>query len=324
MFKRKRAFLFLTASILATILLPTVSHLQNGGNSVTNRVRKSVESSPLIEVGSAASIRTAAETLGEIRVVSYNIRWRGGDDLRRLIELFKLDAEIGNATVLGLQEVDRNKRRTGNINTVKHIAEELGMHYAWASPPAVEPGREEETGVAILSPYPLYDVERIVLPHEGPGGRRRVAIGATVRTSETPIRFYSVHSETRLEIAKKIEQMKSVLNDLAKYPSQMPAIILGDLNTWEPKAISKTIELFKSANFTTPFDNRKSTFHRKVLLVRINLKLDWIWLRGLESTSHGMDYEIKLSDHWPLWAVLKLNMKKQVEMPAPANGNKPR
>lgn len=321
MLNGKRVLLTITVSILATILLPTVSHLQNGADSVANRVRISSESSPQLEVGRPAFIRAAAETLSEIRVVSYNIRWRGGDDLRRLIELFKLDAEIGNATILGLQEVDRNKRRTGNTNTVKQIAEELGMYYAWTSPPPVEPGREEETGVAILSPYPLYDVERIVLPHEGPGRRRRVAVGATVRISDTPIRFYSVHSETRLKIAKKIEQMKSVLTDLANYPPHMPAIVLGDLNTWEPKAVSRTIELFRSANFTTPFDNGKSTFKRKILLVGINLKLDWMWLRGLEATSHGIDYEIKLSDHWPLWAVLKLKTSKHEAGSAPAHSN---
>ena len=77
----------------------------------------------------------------------------------------------------------------------------------------------------------------------------------------------------------------------------MRAIILGDLNTWEPAAVKKTSQLFLSENFTTPFANGKSTFLRTVLLIPIRLKLDWIWLRGLEATSHGIDKKIGLSDH---------------------------
>jgi hypothetical protein len=34
-----------------------------------------------------------------------------------------------------LQEVDRNKKRTGNVNTARQLAEALGMRYAWAAPP---------------------------------------------------------------------------------------------------------------------------------------------------------------------------------------------
>lgn len=323
MSKKKRITLILIVTFLATITLPSVSYLQIGNDSIWRPVNIASDESPFLEVNRAANIRADSEPK-EIRVVSYNIRWRGGDDLRMLIELLKGDTEIGNPTILGLQEVDRNKRRTGNINTVKIIAEELGMYYAWAGPPPAKAGEEEETGVAILSPYALRDVERIVLPHKGPGGRRRVALGATVMIGVTPIRFYSVHSETRLQVAKKIEQMKSVLDDLAKYPQDMPAIVLGDLNTWENRAQQKTIELFSAENFTTPFNNGKSTFQRKVMFVEINLKLDWIWLRGFQSSRHGIDTEIRLSDHWPLWTVLKVPENNQGRDPAQTQSEKQR
>jgi endonuclease/exonuclease/phosphatase family metal-dependent hydrolase len=164
---------------------------------------------------------------------------------------------------------------------------------------------EEETGVAILSGYPLTDVRRIVLPHPGPGRRRRVAIGATLDIGGTPLRVYSVHSENRMSVDKKIEQSRAVLEDLAHYPKHMRAIILGDLNTWESRSVKKTSELFVRENFTTPFPNDKSTFLRTVLVIPIKLKLDWIWMRGLDSTSHGIDKKIGLSDHWPLWTVVR-------------------
>lgn len=257
-------------------------------------------------MGRAAKLAQAPNAPAEIKVVSYNIRWRGGEELRELIKLFEDDGEIGAAAILGLQEVDRNKKRTGNLNTAKLIAEELGKHYAWAAPPTPNENMEEETGVAILSSYPLADVNRIVLPHPGPGGRKRVAVGATITVAGAPLRVYSVHSENRISVEKKIDQTKAVLKDLARYPTDMRAIILGDLNTWEPNSVRKTAALFAAENFTTPFPNGKSTFLRVVLVVPIRLKLDWIWLRGLETTSHGIDKKVDLSDHWPLWTVVRL------------------
>ena len=130
-------------------------------------------SATLLEVGGASGLKTKVAPT-EIKVVSYNIRWRGGDDLQKLIKLLRDDAEIGGAEVIGLQEVDRNKKRTGNVNTAQVIAKALGMSYAWAAPPAgAERDGEEETGVALFSIYPLSDVRRIMLTHEGPDGRRR-------------------------------------------------------------------------------------------------------------------------------------------------------
>ena len=60
---------------------------------------------------------------------------------RSMIKLLQDDPEIGGAAILGLQEVDRRKKRSGNNNTVKMIADELGLHYAWAAPPAAKTNR---------------------------------------------------------------------------------------------------------------------------------------------------------------------------------------
>src|ERR1041385_4983076 len=183
----------------------------------------------LLESGQGATIRQPTGPPTEIKIISYNIRWRSGDDLKTLIKLLQEDPEIGCASILALQEVDRHKKRTGQANTAKIIADALGMYYAWAAPPTAKPTDEEETGVAILSVYPLSDVRRIVLPNPGPNGRRRVALGATVEIDNRRWRVYSAHTETRIPVNKKLEQFKAVLDDLAHYPANMPAIIMGDL-----------------------------------------------------------------------------------------------
>ena len=294
----------LISPVLYVLYSPSVAHLKSENPLHVLDLKPSGEQD-LLEVGQASKLNSSAKSPTSIRIISYNIRYRSGAQLRQLIELLKHDQEIGGASIIGLQEVDRNKKRTKNENTVKFIAQALGANYAWTAPPAKD-DQEEETGVAILSPYPLSDVQRIILPHEGPGGRRRVALGATVAIGGTRIRFYSVHAETRISVTKKIGQSKAVLTDLARFPKSMPAIILGDLNTWEPAAVDKTSKLFPTENFSTPFDHDKSTFLRRILLVPIKFKLDWIWLRGLEATDHGIDKTIALSDHFPLFVVVKI------------------
>jgi len=258
-----------------------------------------------LESGQGTTLRKPASTPAQLKILSYNIRWRSGDDLKDMIKLLKDDPEIGGAAILALQEVDRRKKRSGNNNTAKIIADELGLHYAWAAPPTVNPTDEEETGVAILSVYPLSDVKRIVLPNPGPGKRRRVALGATIEIENRQWRVYSAHAETRINFDKKPEQFKAVLDDLAQHPKDMPAIIMGDFNTWEPNAHDKVVKLFSDAGLKTPFDGKK-TFRRKILLVPLELKLDWVWLRGLEAANCGIDRQIEISDHYPLWTNVKM------------------
>jgi endonuclease/exonuclease/phosphatase family metal-dependent hydrolase len=271
----------------------------------------------LLESGKAAVVKTRSTPPAEFKIVSFNIRWRSGDELKELNKLLKEDPEIGSASIIALQEVDRRKKRTGNSNVAKLMADELGMHYAWAAPPAPKAGDEEETGVAILSVYPLADVRRIVLPHEGPNKRRRAGIGATVELHGQKWRVYSVHAETRIPFDKKLEQFKAILDDLAQFPSNMPAIVMGDFNTWESNADRKTIKLFTEAGMRTPFGSQ-STFRRRILIMPIEFRLDWVWLRGLDAASYGIDRKVEVSDHWPLWtnvrpspAAVKVSPTKQ-------------
>ena len=280
--------------LIMAALLPTPSHAQ-----------KPNRESDLLEVSSASKSLASKAIPNEIKIVSYNIRWRAGDDLAEISKALKSGESLAGAAIIGLQEVDRNKKRTAHTNTVRKLADELGMNYAWAAPPAAKRNSEEETGAAILSPYPLTDVKRIVLPYEGPGGRRRVAVGATIKIGETTLRAYSVHAENRIPMSERLDQLRAVLDDLDGYPKTIPAIILGDFNTWEVTAGDKTRKLFGNAGFTTPFTDDTPTFSTRVVIT-IELKLDWIWLRGLPFEKHGIDRSIKVSDHWPLWTVVRI------------------
>jgi endonuclease/exonuclease/phosphatase family metal-dependent hydrolase len=264
--------------------------------------KKNGQTDSLLESGVAQHVLQTAAGDG-ITFISYNIRWRSGKELEQIIAWLK-ERRGSTPMIIALQEIDRAKPRSANVNHAKAVAEALGMYYVWAAPPTANADKqktvEEETGVEILSPFPLTDVVRIVLPNDGPGGRQRVALAATTVVGHTSIRVYSVHSETRLAIAKKIEQLRAVLTDLDRFPKEMPALVLGDFNTWELPAVQGIRKLFTGAGFTTPLPDDESTFYRKALIFDVKLKLDWIWLRGFTAQSYSIDRTLTVSDHFPL------------------------
>src|SRR6185369_11844324 len=65
--------------------------------------KPSKPNSILLERGRATKISPPPQRPAELKLVSYNIRWRSGDELRVMIELLKHDQEIGGAQVIGLQ-----------------------------------------------------------------------------------------------------------------------------------------------------------------------------------------------------------------------------
>jgi len=263
---------------------------------------KSSVDDPLLEVGKSPRTNAPTTVIKELRIVTYNIRWRAGDQLKQIANWLKEK----QPAVIALQEVDRARKRTDKTNTARALAEQLGMFYAWAAPPPVKATDEEETGVELLSPYPISDVARIVLPNQGPGGRSRVALGATIKVGKMDVRVYSVPAENRLSESKKVEQLNAVLADLARLPKSTPAIVMGDFNTWEPAMVDRARELFTKAGFTTPFPDGRATFQRKIVFYNLELKLDWIWLRGFESKSFDIDRSFTVSDHFPLSTTVML------------------
>src|SRR5215218_10296242 len=116
---------------------------------------------------------------------------------------------LPRADVLALQEADKRTIRTGGHHVAQELATQPGMH--WANAPAgiprgVAPVKRQwwldfeepialhdkgDTGVALLSRFPLPDVTRIDLPwHECPW-RPRLAIAATLSIGAGQIRLFN-------------------------------------------------------------------------------------------------------------------------------------
>ena len=234
----------------------------------------------------------------ELRVLTYNLHGPPNDRMGDLVEALAKDQVLKEATILGLQEVNRHHRKTGYRDVASELATTLGLYYAFAVENPYTKGGGER-GLAILSRFPISHVERIALPHAGPGGRRRIALGTTVQLGPNSLRVYSVHLESRIANRKHADQLTTVLADANRY-RELPTIIVGDFNTVYFRT-EQTFDLLKASYFQTkPYEG--SSF-RKVLLLR--KKLDWIWTRNLEILDSGVQGQFEASDHRPVWAQLR-------------------
>jgi endonuclease/exonuclease/phosphatase family metal-dependent hydrolase len=224
-----------------------------------------------------------------------------------LAEALRNDQILKEATILGLQEVNRHHRKTGYRDVALELANSLGLYYAFAVENPYKQGGGER-GLAILSRFPMSQVERIVLPHAGPGGRRRIALGATLQLGPNRLRVYSIHLETRIANGKHADQLTTVLTDANRY-RELPTVIMGDFNTVYFRT-EQTFALLRAADFQTkPYEG--SSF-RKVLLLR--KKLDWIWTRNLEILDSGVQGQVEASDHRPVWAQLRWRSEPNSEL----------
>lgn len=234
----------------------------------------------------------------ELRILTYNLHGPPNDRMDDLVQALTNDPVLKEAIILGLQEVKRHHRKTGYRDVASELATSLGLYYAFAVENPYKKGGGER-GLAILSRFPISQVERIVLPHAGPGGRRRIALGTTIHLGSNRLRVYSVHLESRIANPKHADQLTTVLTDANRY-RELPAVIMGDLNTVYFRT-EQTFDLLKASEFQTkPYEG--SSF-RKVLLLR--KKLDWIWARNLEILDSGVQGHIEASDHRPVWAQLR-------------------
>ena len=142
------------------------------------------------------------------------------EDLRRLAP-----------DVVALQEVERGVRRSREIDQARSLGEALGMHHAFGASFPVERG---EHGVALLSRFPISEVEVVHLP-QGNGRWPRVALKARIDAPQAPFRMVCVHltrpwgwptSQTRARLA----QIRAVRECLER--DSLAAVVAGDFNSF--------------------------------------------------------------------------------------------
>jgi endonuclease/exonuclease/phosphatase family metal-dependent hydrolase len=199
---------------------------------------------------SASRTRPAdgAEGGQRVRAVHWNIEH--GNHYQHIESALCGHAQLADADLVLLNEVDLGMARSGNRDVAADLAAALGLHVAFA-PLFIETtvGRDDDAltagsreneealfGIAILSRHPIGAVRVVPLPspvgiqfdHERMFGRH-VALVATIERPGAPFTAVSAHLEVLRTREHRAAQMRTLLEALAEVAG--PVILAGDFNT---------------------------------------------------------------------------------------------
>lgn len=214
-----------------------------------------------------------------VRIVSFNIR--ESENIDSALVVLRSEPALAGVDILLLQEMD--------AAGTERIAAALEMGFVYY-PAALREGRG--FGNAVLSRWPIVEDEKLILPHLSIFGRmQRIATAVTVQIGSLPVRVYSVHLATPVNLWQRgrMDQMAAVLRDAAMYPR---VILGGDLNSGRlpDMAVARGYE------WPTEAGPRTVTFGR----------WDHILLKGFDLADGVAAGTIEdrrgASDHRPVWA----------------------
>jgi len=178
----------------------------------------------------------------DFRAAVYNMET--GNRLHLILPYLTCHPKLKDLDIILANEVDRGMARSGNSDSVREIAEKLGMNYAFGTEfltaDAFRKGNEDGLGGnAIFSRYPLSHVKIIHLPIEYDWFYRegdcrlgvRIAVAAEIKAGTQNILICCVHLDNRISPAGRACQTEYLLRELKKEYGEMPALIGGDMNT---------------------------------------------------------------------------------------------
>lgn len=231
---------------------------------------------------------------GALRVVSFNIAY--AVEIDRAVEVLRETPPLRGADVVALQEMD--------APGTERIARALGMNAVYF-PSGVHPKHDRDFGCAVLSPWPLEEPRKLVLPHGARvTGLRRAAASAVVVLGAGRVRVYSVHLPSPLAVSggSRKEQLRALARDAASFAG--PVVIAGDFNSH-----GKVRELERAGFRWVTRDVGDTARFRLLGVGLFGLSYDHVLARGLvaavEPGSVGVVGDNRgASDHKPVWAVL--------------------
>ena len=278
---RKRQNLFALATFGMAVLIFIIQFY--------TAVNHSDQNYPFYSGNYAAEDPKPAETL---TVVSYNI-WFAENIDQAVSELREIGSQKGLDIIL-LQEMDE-------VGTEK-IAHELQMNYIYF-PAAIEPTYDKNFGNAILSKWPIVDLQKLILPHKSLSNRmNRIATKATIRINNIDVLVYSLHTESIFTLPQfREDQYEAVLDDVD--PEARFVIIGGDFNSFTDTSIRKIEDTYSQMGFSRVSNGSGGT----VIKYGIELTSDHIFAKGFVVEEVGKLTEATASDHLPIWVKLILN-----------------
>ena len=239
-----------------------------------------------------------------IRVMTYNIRACLGIDRKRSLKRIARVIAHERPDVVALQEVDFNRKRSGNVEQAAEIAEILNMHHQ--APHSFREG-DGHYGNAVLSRYPIHLEKHDILPHLD-GTEPRSAMRVTVEHQLGEFRLLNTHLSFRR--SDRPLQIDALL-DPAWIGEQTPfqrTIICGDLNCApRDKSFRKLVEYLSDTQVETP-GRPKTTWPTRRPFRRIDHILISPDLTAADAYIARSTRAKRASDHYPVVADIRITL----------------
>ena len=239
-------------------------------------------------------------TKNTLKLLTYNIQHGVGTDGRLDLDRVAQVIEQSGADVIGLNEVDFALKRSGFKNQVRYLAKTLNMNYAFGASVRRVTG---SYGNAILSKYPINNVENYILPAiDENNSETRSLLKAEIEIPNNKQESYHIMS-THLSLNKKerSEQIKWIDNFVSNHTGAY--ILMGDFNTDVEEIIYTVKNINDTPDKLTPLLNGLKTFPSLNPSKGIDLYFSSSQLEVIKAYSIESD----ASDHLPVYIELKLS-----------------
>ncbi len=239
-------------------------------------------------------------TKDALELLTYNIQHGVGTDGKLDLDRVARVIEQSGAEIIGLNEVDFALKRSGFKNQVSYLAKVLNMNYAFGASVKSITG---SYGNAILSKYPIKNVENYILPSlDEDNSETRSLLMAEIEIKNKKQKSYHIMS-THLSLDKKerSEQIKWIDNFVSNYTG--PYILMGDFNTGVEEVIYTVKDINGAPDRLIPLLNGVKTFPSFNPSEGIDLYFSASQLEIIK----GYSIESDASDHLPVYLKLKLS-----------------
>jgi endonuclease/exonuclease/phosphatase family metal-dependent hydrolase len=245
-----------------------------------------------------------------LTVATFNVHF--GKHTDKIIKAIKENENLSKVDILLLQEIEVRARE--EKERACRIADGLGMHWVYA--PARRLNDVDTHGLAILSKYPILNFEVIQLEFFKlvRKSRTRIALNAEIQVGDEKILVSNVHLDTTLNFAARARQLYSLIGKLKEHQIQK-IIVGGDLNTLPFRFFLNSFPYFyedqtyKMYNFLREhgFDSLMEKLGYTIQAGPVKWSLDAIYIRNLEMKHFGVERDVRVSDHKPVWAHISLD-----------------
>ena len=92
LFTRRSRIMWLAILVSSVLSAPSDAHLNSENPLDVPHGLRPNQDSKLLEIGQASKLQSPAKSPATIKIVSYNMRWRSGAELQKLIQLLKDDS----------------------------------------------------------------------------------------------------------------------------------------------------------------------------------------------------------------------------------------